>query len=79
MRGQAPECEEVSPQADALERRIFALRTRDGLEAGDRPLWWPVLDRFVGEGLLTRNGRRYVLTPRGTEVCDSILTELIDF
>ena len=77
-RGQSPEVEEVSEKADALERRIFALRTREGLDAGDRPRWWPVLDRGVDEGLLMRDGRRYVLTPRGTEVCDAILADLID-
>ena len=77
-RGQAPEIEEVSEQTDDLERRIFALRMREGLDTGDRPRWWPVLDRGVDEGLLMRDGRRYVLTPRGTEVCDAILADLID-
>ena len=54
--------------------------------------WCATLDRFVAEGLLTshssplkqspvtRNskpGTTYRLTPRGTEVCDTILSELV--
>ena len=35
-------------------------------------------DRFVAEGLLTKIGESvYRLTERGTEVCDSILEELV--
>jgi DNA-binding PadR family transcriptional regulator len=38
----------------------------------------PALDRFVAEGLLTKIGESvYRLTERGTEVCDSILEELV--
>ena len=77
-----PECEEVSPEQDELERRIFSLRTRDGLDASGRPEWEPILGRFAAEGLLTPprlNDRRpaYRLTERGAEVCDSILAELV--
>ena len=67
----------VSPSADAIERRIFRLRTREGLDASDRPKWRTALDRFVAEGLLTHTGATYRLTRRGTEVCDTILEELV--
>ena len=76
--GQAPQSETLSAEKDALERRIFSLRTRDGLRADDRPEWIPVLDGFVSEGLLVRlPGARYRLTERGTEVCDTILSALV--
>ena len=49
--------------------------------------WCATLDRFVSEGLLSTHpstpqllnnpSPHYVLTPRGTEVCDTILAELI--
>ena len=41
-------------------------------------MWRPALDRFVAEGLLAKIGESvYRLTERGTEVCDSILEELV--
>lgn len=69
--------ETVDAAADAAERRIFRLRTREGLDAAGREDWRPVLGRFVSEGLLTREGDVYRLTSRGTEVCDAILAELV--
>ena len=75
--GPMAETETVTPQSDDTERRIFRLRTREGLDASGRPEWRPALDRFAGEGLLAREGDVYRLTPRGTEVCDSILVEMV--
>jgi len=69
--------EKVTAEADRKERTLFRLRTRDGLDSSDYPEWWPVLARFVQEGLLTCEGSVYRLTDRGTEVCDSILAELV--
>lgn len=69
--------ETVSPEADRLERTIFALRTREGLETSANPEWRVILDRFAEEGLLRREGTRYRLTLRGTEVCDTILSDLL--
>ena len=69
--------ETVGTAADAAERRIFRLRTSEGLDAAGREDWRPVLGRFVSEGLLTRKGDVYRLTSRGTEVCDAILAELV--
>ncbi len=69
---------EVPPAEDLKERTLFRLRTRDGLNASRYPEWAPVLDGFVKEGLLEKkNGPVYLLTERGTEVCDSILAELV--
>ena len=69
--------ETVSAAADETERRIFRLRTREGLDAAGRPDWRATLDQFVAEGLLSRTGDTYRLTSRGTEVCDTILGELV--
>ena len=73
----APAAETVSLESDAKERRLFRLRTREGLDTSGYPAWLPTLDKFVAEGLLTRNGAVYRLTDRGMEVCDSILAEIV--
>ena len=75
--GLSPEVEEVTEERDALERRIFRLRTCEGLDARGRADWGQALERFCAEGLLTNEDGIYRLTPRGTEVCDSILCELV--
>ena len=70
--------EQVSEESDRMERLLFRLRTRDGLDAtllrGDGQA---VLDQNCRAGLLTRDGTIYRLTARGTEVCDAILAELV--
>jgi coproporphyrinogen III oxidase-like Fe-S oxidoreductase len=76
------EVEEVSEQADRQERRIFALRTQEGLDVSrwDSPQRGQVestLDAFVAKDLLSKSGAIYRLTPRGFEVCDSILAEIV--
>ena len=72
-----PVVEKVTPEEDAKERRLFRLRTREGLDASGRSDWTPRLEAFVDEGLLVRDGSVYRLTARGMEVCDSILVELV--
>lgn len=72
-----PEIETLSAEKDAVERRIFALRTKYGLDTSGRPDWGKALDVFVEKGLLTKEGTIYRLTERGTEVCDAILAELV--
>jgi len=67
----------VTSEEDRKERTLFRLRTREGIDASCYPEWETVLDRHVREGLLTRAGKVYRLTDRGTEVCDSILTDLV--
>ena len=75
--GQAPQVEEISEDFDNKERKIFALRTKFGLDTTDHPAWRPVLDEFVAQGLLTVSGMVYRLTERGTEVCDTILAAIV--
>ena len=67
----------VSPEEDLKERTLFRLRTREGLDATRFPAWTAALAPFVREGLLVQAGSVYRLTERGTEVCDSILAELV--
>ena len=66
----------VTADFDAKERRLFRLRTREGLDASSFPEWESVLAKFCAEGLLTQAGSVYCLTDRGMEVCDAILAEL---
>lgn len=68
--------ETVDERFDRLERKIFRLRTREGLDASGEPEWLKSLDCFVEEGLLKRDGWIYRLTSRGMEVCDSILAQI---
>ncbi len=70
--------ETLTPEQDKLERTLFRLRTREGLDATEYPAWRPILDNFVAQGLLSHpQPNIYTLTPRGTEVCDTILADLI--
>lgn len=79
-----------SREGNAISRVIFRLRLlKEGFSplqaAADYPElaprvteWCATLDRYVAEGLLTRQPPvTYLLTPRGAEVCDSILSDLI--
>ena len=69
--------EMLSAEKDALERRLFRLRTREGLDATGHPEWGQTLRKYVQEGLLTEAEAVFRLTERGMEVCDSILSELV--
>lgn len=73
-----PECETetVSREFDETERRIFRLRTREGIDTTGHTSWAQSLDRAVGEGLAEKQGPVYRLTERGMEVCDAILADL---
>jgi len=81
--GRNPKTETVTPEQDEIERTIFRLRTREGHDASRHPEWKPTLERFVQEGLLRLSSTlyplpsTYFLTPRGAEVCDTILAELV--
>ena len=72
-----PRVDVGSASQDKIERRIFRLRTREGLDASGHPEWEPILAKYCDEGLLTQSGSIYRLTERGTEVCDSILADLV--
>ena len=87
-KGGSYESETLTPEADALERAIFSLRTSDGLSPTRAAARWPILaprmeawtralDFHASQGLLARDGSTYRLTPRGAEVCDSILADLV--
>ncbi len=69
--------ETLSPEKDRLERTLFRLRTREGLDASLYPAWREQLDGFVASGLLAGAFPVYRLTRRGAEVCDSILADLV--
>lgn len=69
--------EEVDEETDFKERRLFRLRTYFGLDTSSRADWAKTMDKFVQEGLALKYGNVYRLTPRGYEVCDSILSELV--
>ncbi len=75
----------MTPEEDAIERALFSLRTSEGLSlarvarlwpilAPRLPAWHETLEFFKRQGLLQD---AYRLTPRGAEVCDSILAELV--
>ena len=75
----------VTLEEDAVERALFSLRTREGLSlervarlwpvlAPRLPAWRETLEFFKRQGLLQD---AYRLTPRGAEVCDSILADLL--
>ena len=69
--------ETVSAEFDEKERCLFRLRMREGLDTSKHPEWGQTLEKHVLTGLLTQEGPIYRLTARGTEVCDSILAELV--
>ena len=69
--------ETVSAEFDEKERRLFSLRTKEGLDASNHPEWGQALQNACKQGLLTQSGSIYRLTDRGTEVCDSILADLV--
>ena len=75
----------MTPEEDAIERALFSLRTSEGLSLARVARRWPILaprlsawretlEFFKRQGLLQD---AYRLTPRGAEVCDSILAELV--
>ena len=79
-----------SREGDAVSRVIFRLRLlKEGFSPSQAAVdfpelaprvaeWCATLDRFATEGLLTSHpSNTYRLTPRGTEVCDTILAELV--
>jgi len=80
--------ETLSELDDALERTLFALRLHEGLDldANTRRFpalgahaagWHARLQRLAREGITEQAGGRWRLTPRGREVCDAVLAELV--
>ena len=71
------EIEEVDEKSNKVERMLFRLRTREGIDSSEVCEWKDTLEHFHLKGLLSREGDIYRLTSRGTEVCDSILADLV--
>ncbi len=80
--------ETLSAESDALERALFSLRTCEGISLDRVKSQWPILAPRLEEwkktlafhvknGLLETSESTYRLTPRGAEVCDSILSDLL--
>lgn len=77
-RTQSGKVSSVTPDFDLRERTLFRLRTRDGIDTTRFPEWRRTLDDFAAKGLVAKASPTvYTLTSRGTEVCDSILAELV--
>lgn len=80
--------ETLDDREDATERALFALRLSEGIDPDDVARRFPALrdqasaweERLAGlarHGITEKGGRRWRLTPRGREVCDAVLRELI--
>ncbi len=79
----------LSPEDDALERALFALRTTDGIDVGRAARRWPALEKRAGawlaelralvpHGIARETGEgRFVLTDRGFEVCDAVISAIM--
>ncbi len=76
LRTKSGKVESVSMEFDEKERRLFRMRTYEGLDASGHPEWAQILNGKIELGLVIREGEIYHLTERGMEVCDSILAEL---
>lgn len=80
---------ELSHEADALERALFALRTAEGIDLGATVRRWPVLSprlpawreellSLVPHGITREvSTGRFSLTDRGFEVCDAVISAIM--
>ncbi len=80
---------ELSPEADALERALFALRTAEGIDLEATARRWPVLSprlaawreellSLVPHGVAREAASgRFSLTDRGFEVCDAVISAIM--
>ena len=80
--------ETLSPQDDALERVLFALRLAEGLNPTEAMHRFPVLrahaekwpeklQALARQGITTRQDQAWCLSPRGREVCDAVIKTLL--
>ena len=81
---------ELSPEADALERALFALRMAEGIDLAAVSQRWPILAprlaawreelrALVRQGIaLEEPEDRFALTERGFEVCDAVVSSLFE-
>ena len=80
---------ELTPEADALERALFALRTVRGLGLDETVKRWPILAprraawraelmSLVPHGIAREVATgRFALTDRGFEVCDAVISAIM--
>jgi oxygen-independent coproporphyrinogen-3 oxidase len=64
--------EVLTPEMKRTERIVLALRTRDGISSQELGLWPAESREFVELGLLRQAGGRFILTPRGKLLADSV-------
>ncbi len=80
--------ERLTELDDALQRALFRLRLDEGVDPAAcaqvctvlAPLlreWEQRFEHLRRQGLVQKNGTAWSLTPRGTEVCDSVIREFI--
>ena len=79
----------LAPEADALERTLFALRMAEGIDLGAAVRSWPILfgrrtawrkelQALVQHGIVREAGPdRFALTDRGFEVCDAVISAIM--
>jgi len=64
--------EEVTEELKSKERAAFGMRTLSGLPAEDAALWESDLLRLQGQGLVNLAGKRWIPTPRGRLLADTV-------
>lgn len=64
--------EEITGDLRARERAAFGMRTRSGLPLAEASRWERELLDHERQGLVTRNRERWVLTPRGRLLADTV-------
>ncbi|MEI7900087.1 MAG: radical SAM family heme chaperone HemW [bacterium] len=87
--GKRPPSEKETLDAtdDAMERVVFALRLAEGFDPfadvqrfpilqNRADVWEERLENLARLGIAERGGRRWRLTARGREICDSVIREL---
>lgn len=78
----------LTAEEDALERALFTLRMAEGMDLDEMAGRWPILgsrmegwrnelESLVPHGIAKNvSGSRFVLTDRGYEVCDAVISRL---
>jgi oxygen-independent coproporphyrinogen-3 oxidase len=76
---QGPGRREATPADPASERFFVGLRLSEGIVAAAAELdrWSEPIARFVGDGLLERDGERLRLSARGVLVSNDVLQEFL--
>ena len=64
--------EEVSAELKKRERAAFGMRTLHGLPNAEADAWLEELSQFRKEGLVEARDDRWLLTPRGRLLADTV-------